>query len=143
MSHYIVQDAAACMPSSCKGRYRRVAVLEVEDGVERASMISDRARDVIRVVETWEKLNVGSTDRCAFRVARREAETLAGRLNAVAAAIAGLAVLASRGRQVCTEHEDCRACAALGAACLERPFSSSKIVGLLHTALARETEGGL
>lgn len=32
MSHYIVQSAAACMPSSCKGRYRRVAVLEVEDG---------------------------------------------------------------------------------------------------------------
>lgn len=65
MSTYIIQTAAA-MPSSCWGRYRRVAVLEVEDGVERVSMISPRARGCIRVVATWERRHVGSTSRCAY-----------------------------------------------------------------------------
>jgi hypothetical protein len=37
---YIVQTAAASMPSSCWGTYRRVAVLEVEDGVERAAVFA-------------------------------------------------------------------------------------------------------
>jgi len=83
-THYIVQDATAQMPSSCRGRYRRVAVLEVAEGVKSASMISERAKDVVRVVKTWEKLNVGKTDRCAFRIALAEAEALAERLNAEA-----------------------------------------------------------
>jgi hypothetical protein len=82
MSHYIVQSAAACMPSSCRGTYRRVAVLEVEDDVERAAMISPRARGVIRVVRTWERRNVGRTSRCAYAIALAEAEALAAELGA-------------------------------------------------------------
>jgi hypothetical protein len=60
ISRFIIQTAAAHMPSSCKwGPYRRVAVLEVRDGVEWVAMISDRARGVVRVVATWERCNVG------------------------------------------------------------------------------------
>jgi hypothetical protein len=81
MAHYIVQDAAAAMPSSCKGRYRRVAVLLVEDGYEHVSMISQHARGVIRVVQTWEKRNVGKTERCAFERAYTEAVEMAKTLN--------------------------------------------------------------
>lgn len=79
---YIVKDAAARMPSSCWGRYRRVAVLEVDEGVTDVKMISDRARGVRRIVQTWERLNVGSTERCAFQVALTKAKALAAELNA-------------------------------------------------------------
>ena len=82
MSKFIVQTATAQMPSSCKGTYRRIGVLEVADGVERASMISPRAKDVIRVVDTWESLNVGITERCAYRRALKDAEAMAEKLNA-------------------------------------------------------------
>jgi hypothetical protein len=34
MSKFIVASSAAKMPNKCWGRYRRVAVLEVEEGVE-------------------------------------------------------------------------------------------------------------
>lgn len=82
MSHYIVKSAAACMPASCWGRYARVAVLEIEDGVEDVAMISPRARGVLRVVQTWECLHVGRTERCALARALREAECMADELNA-------------------------------------------------------------
>lgn len=83
---YIVQTAAAAMPSSCWGTYRRVAVLEVEDGVDRAAMISARARGVIRVVATWERCNVGRTSRCAYERALSEAREMAAELTAAVAA---------------------------------------------------------
>ena len=82
MTHFIVQTASATMPASCWGKYRRVAVLEVEAGMSRASMISERARGVKRIVETWERCNVGSTDRCAYSRALKEATDLADKLNA-------------------------------------------------------------
>lgn len=84
MARYIVKTAAACMPTTCWGTYRRVAVLEVEDRVEDVAMISERARGCVRVVETWERLNVGTTERCAYARALREAEALCDRLNCVA-----------------------------------------------------------
>jgi len=78
---YIVQTAAACMPSSCWGRYGKVAVLEVDAGLERVAMISARSRGCRRVVALWDRRHVGG-DRSAFAVARRDAEELAARLNA-------------------------------------------------------------
>ncbi len=80
MNRYIVMDAAACMPANCWGRYRRVGVVEIEPGAE-PRMLSERARGVISVVQTWERLNHGTTDRCAYRVALAEAEALARALN--------------------------------------------------------------
>lgn len=78
---YHVVSSAACMPNSCWGVYRRVAVLEV-DHHERPGHTPTRIADVrgVRVVATWERLNVGTTDACAYRVALRDAEACAERL---------------------------------------------------------------
>ena len=81
MSHYIVKTSSAKMPSSCWGIYRRVAVLEIEDGRTDVSTISCHAKGVIRVVEAWEKCHVGKTDRDAYSYALRRAEALAAQLN--------------------------------------------------------------
>ena len=82
----IVMDAAACMPTSCWGRYRRVAVVIVEcdeGGTPiQPRMISTHARGVIRIVRTWERLNVGITDRCAFARAKADAQIVADQINA-------------------------------------------------------------
>ena len=82
-TQFIVRSAAAQMPNSCWGVYRRVAVLEVVAGVE-PKMISARARGVVRVVQTWERLNVGSTARCAYERAWAAAEALAAEMTAAA-----------------------------------------------------------
>jgi len=79
-TQYIVKTAAAAMPNKCWGEYRRVAVLEVDVGVE-PSMISERARGVHRVVATWERLNVGKTEKCAYARAIKDAEEMASALN--------------------------------------------------------------
>ena len=82
MGKYIVISSSAKMPSSCRGRYRRVGVVELEPGVEGPpTMLSSRSRQVKRVVETWERLNVGTTERCAYQRALREADALAHQLN--------------------------------------------------------------
>ncbi len=91
---FIVKDSAD-QPVSARvggrwmvfGSYRRVAVLEIDPSTcppEGPRMISDRARGVVRVVETWERLYSGRTERCAFSRAMREAQALADRLNAEA-----------------------------------------------------------
>jgi hypothetical protein len=61
--------------------YRKVAVLEVDAGVENVAAISERARGVRRIVRVWPHLNVGSTERCAYAQGLREAEALARELN--------------------------------------------------------------
>lgn len=81
MSHYIVKTASVSMPAKVRSPYRRVAVLEVEDGVASVSMISSRARGVVRVVHTWERLNVGRNVRSAFAVALRHARNMAEDMN--------------------------------------------------------------
>ncbi len=80
-TEFIVRTAAAHMPNSCWGVYRRVAVLEVIKGTVPA-MISSRARGVVRVVATWERRNVGSTDRCAYERAVSAARAMAAELTA-------------------------------------------------------------
>ena len=81
-SHYLVKISAACMPTSCDGRYVRVGLLEVDPGIEHVSMISDRAKGVRNVVATWESLYSGLTDRDAHSRALEEAWALADHLNA-------------------------------------------------------------
>ncbi|MCP4307336.1 MAG: hypothetical protein GY788_21190 [bacterium] len=91
MSRYIVLDKSAKMPNSCWGRYRRVAVLEVHDDAQLEYLagtwnpnISHRSKRVVRVVATWERLNQGTTARCAYQRGLAEAEALANQLNAEA-----------------------------------------------------------
>lgn len=82
---FIVMTATAQVPSRMRrnGSYKRVAVIEIEAGFEGTpSMISERARGVARIVETWERCNVGKTTRSAFARAMAEAEALAAKLNA-------------------------------------------------------------
>jgi len=78
------------MPSSCWGVYRRVGVVEIDpaqvDPTRTRLSIDARRRGVVRVVETWERCNVGSTDRCAYRRALREAQQLADVLDGLAPA---------------------------------------------------------
>ena len=79
---FIVMTASASMPASCWGTYRRVAVVELEDGFDsRPEMISERAKGVKEIVQTWEKCNVGKTWRCAYNRAVTEANNLADTLN--------------------------------------------------------------
>lgn len=80
-THFIVQTAAAKMPSSCDGKYARIAVLECEHWQHAPKMISTHARGVVRIVETWERLNVGKTEKCAFRRALKKANELCAELN--------------------------------------------------------------
>jgi len=82
MTEFITKVSTAHMPGSCWGRYGKVAVIEVEPGITDVAMISNRARGAIRVVEVWDRRNIGTTDRCAFAIALAEAETLAASLNA-------------------------------------------------------------
>ena len=81
-THYIVQSAAAKMPTSCWGIYGRVAVLEVDARLKGVSMISTHAIGCHKVVATWERLNIGITNRCALRKGLVEAEQMAKNLNA-------------------------------------------------------------
>lgn len=79
-TEYVIKVSGAAMPSSCWGIYRRIAVIEVEKGVS-PKMISDRARGVVRIVETWEDLHLGQTRRCAVARAMLDAIALANSLN--------------------------------------------------------------
>jgi len=81
---YIIKSVSACMPASCWGRYGKIAVLEVEAGLTDVSMCSERATGVVRVVEIWDRLSMGKTDRCAYAVAMAEAQSLCDQLNEAA-----------------------------------------------------------
>ena len=81
-TEFVVMTASECMPSSCWGKYGKVAVVEIEEDAD-PKMISERARGVVRIVETWRRLNVGTTERCAFQKALAEANELCDKLNEV------------------------------------------------------------
>ena len=81
---YIVMTSSAHMPSSCRGTYRRVAVVQLDQYFTannlRPAMISDRAKGVLRVRDLG-KHSVGKTERCAYARTLKEAEALAYALN--------------------------------------------------------------
>ena len=80
-TRFIVLTAAAKVSGAAKkGHYKRIAVVEAE-GDTVPAMISERAKGLVRVVQTWERLSVGKTDRCAYAVALVEATALAASLN--------------------------------------------------------------
>ena len=82
MDRYIIMQRSAKMPVSCWGRYGKIAVVRLQDGFEgEPAMISARSRGVAEVVQIWDRLHVGTTDRCAYYKALREAEALCAELN--------------------------------------------------------------
>jgi hypothetical protein len=84
-SEFIVMTSSAKVSGKAKqfGRYRNVAVLEIEPGT-RPAMISERARGVRRIVWHSGSVSVGKSDRCAFARAQREAEALVATLQSEA-----------------------------------------------------------
>jgi hypothetical protein len=71
----------AHMPSGVKAPYRRVGVVELAPGQEdEPKLLSPRARGIVRVVETWERLHARGAN-TAFHRAMAEAEALAAKLN--------------------------------------------------------------
>jgi len=71
---YLVMTSSAGAPKGW-GRYKRVALVEVLPGAV-PRMISERATGVVKIVRTWERLNVGTSGKCAFSRAKAEAEAL-------------------------------------------------------------------
>jgi len=70
------------MPTTCWGKYGKVAVVEVDEAVlekhniPQPRMISPRAIGMVRIVKEWRRLNKGTTNRCAYHKAMQEAEKL-------------------------------------------------------------------
>lgn len=75
--HVLVSSAK--MPNTCKGVYKRVAVLRVDHHEREPGFVPKTIREMrgVEIAKTWEKLNVGKTEACAYRVALAEAETYA------------------------------------------------------------------
>lgn len=76
---YVVMTAAAQMPSSCWGRYGKVAVVQTR-GFALPAMISERSAEVVRIVELWDRCSMGGP-RSAYARALVEARELCDRLN--------------------------------------------------------------
>src|SRR4249920_3537810 len=89
---WIVMTSCAAMPSSCKGTYRRVAIVQLTQKYTarnlRPKMISARARGVVRLMDLGHH-NVGKTPRAAYQRTLAEAEKRAYQLNNTAPADAG------------------------------------------------------
>jgi hypothetical protein len=81
IDRYIVMTARECMPTSCWGEYRKIAVVET-DGIHLPKQIHPRHKSVVRIVERWNKLFCGISKRCAYAIALAEAESLCDELNA-------------------------------------------------------------
>jgi hypothetical protein len=83
----IVMSASCTPAANCWGRYKRVAVVLVdrdalrELGREFPTMISKHAKGVVRIVRTWNNMNVGTTVNCAYQRALIEASNLADKIN--------------------------------------------------------------
>ena len=80
MDKYIVMTAEAKMPSKCRGKYGRIAIVET-DGINLPKQINPTHKSVIRIVRSWERLNIGKTDKCAFKKALIEANDICKELN--------------------------------------------------------------
>ena len=76
---YHVVTSAAPMPAKCWGAYQRVGLVEVDHHELPAGYTPSRIADVhgCRIIQTWERCNVGSTSACAVERAKAEARELA------------------------------------------------------------------
>ena len=72
---YHMLISAAQMPSSSRGVYKRIAILRVDHHERPIDFAPKTIRELrgVEIVQLWDRLNVGTSDRCAFKVAEREA----------------------------------------------------------------------
>lgn len=78
----IVVTKSASMPASCKGNYRKVAVIDVPYWLTwnenyQPAMISERCKDVLRIIRDYGPQSVGKTERCGYQRALASARQLA------------------------------------------------------------------
>jgi tRNA G37 N-methylase Trm5 len=76
---FIVMTAKAKMPSSCWGKYGKIAVVEVAEG-KIPKQIHPKHKAIKRIVEVWDRKNIGGP-KSAFAIAKKEAEELCKQLN--------------------------------------------------------------
>lgn len=77
----VIKTSRAPMPGSCMGghRYYRVALLEVIKG-HIPKKIDTRSRGIVRIVQIWEPVYMGTSDRCGWARAMAEAEALSSKM---------------------------------------------------------------
>lgn len=80
---FVVKTSTAKMPAGCYGRYRHVALMEVEAGAPFPKMISTHAKGVVRIVLKTSRLHVGFTMKSEYRQILREYEMIADELNTI------------------------------------------------------------
>lgn len=83
---YKVLTARALMPASCWGKYGRVAIVECSYNIatkefNTPKQIHPNHSSVVKIIHTWERLFIGTSDRCAFINAILHAEKIADELN--------------------------------------------------------------
>lgn len=82
MSRFVIRTSSAKMPSSCRGRYRHIAVMEMQEDAPDPAQISLRAKGCIRIVRQWNNQHVGQPGgRSEYYRAMAEAEALVNQLN--------------------------------------------------------------
>jgi hypothetical protein len=97
---WIVMTSSAAMPAGCWGRYRRVALVKVDQWHTARDMvparISERTRGILRLIDMGHH-NVGTTPRSAYQRTLAEAQRRAIELNNAPTVEAGDELLASWG----------------------------------------------
>jgi hypothetical protein len=97
---WIVMTASAQMPARCKGRYRKIALVQLSQHYTahglRPHAISHHARGVLRIVQLGSH-HVGLTDRCAYARALARAEEMCADLNNTPSVMAGDDLLMTLG----------------------------------------------
>lgn len=81
MRKFIVMTSSARMPNSCYGVYGNVAVVELSVMGKMPKSIDERHKSIASIPFYRGKLNVGSTEKCAFRRALAQANRIAAELN--------------------------------------------------------------
>lgn len=69
---YRILVSSARMPSSCRGRYARIGIVQSPVNAPAPTRIC--TTKVHTVVRTWESLHVGKTEACEFERALKAAE---------------------------------------------------------------------
>jgi hypothetical protein len=99
----IVDSKSASMPSSCKGTYRLVRVLDVpywlaaQHELGKWSPVSVRDKNILRVIGQWGPCSVGKTERCSFQKALRAAKEVAERYNSAGDAATAEQIIGAGG----------------------------------------------
>jgi hypothetical protein len=99
----IVDSKSASMPSSCKGTYRWVRVLDVpywlawQHDMGQWAPVSVRDKNVLRVIREFGPCSVGKTERCAFQKALTAAREVAQQYNAAGDAATAEQIIGAGG----------------------------------------------